>query len=99
MPEVTDIEEVDGLYKLLVLDTLGHEFAVYFTESSGNDGYKIAKVRLPDGPEWNVDVFQEMIGVRDEAVEYLEDNGYPVPDASFDLSQVVEYDDDEYTDD
>lgn len=97
MPEVTDIEEADGLYRLSVLDTLGHEFAVYFAGDT-DDEYRIASIRLPEDAEWNVDIFQEMIGVRDEAVEYFEDNSYSVPDAGFDLDQVTPYDDDPHRD-
>ena len=97
MPEVIAIEDVDGLYRLRVLDTIGDEFAIYFSEAKDGD-YRIALVRLPEDVDWNVDVFQEMIGVRDEAVEYFERNGYTVPDASFDLNQVTPYDDDPHND-
>ncbi len=93
MPEVIDIEEVDGLYRVNVLDTLGNEFAVYFAHTV-TAGYRISSIRLPKDSDWDVGVFQEMIGVRDEAVEYFKDNGYDVPDASFDLAQVHHYADD-----
>lgn len=80
--------------RLVVLDTLGREFAVYFSVSDGDAN--LALVRLPESVEWNVGAFQEMVGVRDEAYDYLRGEGYAVPGVCLNLEDVVRYDDDPY---
>jgi hypothetical protein len=82
--------------RLVVLDTLGREFAVYF--SAVDEELSLSLVRLPDGVEWDVATFQEMVGVRDEAYDYLRDEGHSVSNFSLNLEDVVVYDNDPYRD-
>lgn len=87
----------DSLRRIRVLDTLGREFSVYYTVS--DTGYSLDTIRLPNGLTWTVELFQEMIDVRDETVDFLESQDSVVEDATFDLKNVVHYDHDPYGND
>jgi hypothetical protein len=94
MGRVVRQADVGGRLRLVVLDTLGREFALYFETSE--ELLDITLVRLPEGVEWRVDTFQEMVGVRDEAYEYLQNDGHSLSDFCLNLEDVVLYEDDPY---
>lgn len=87
MPEVTEVLERDAKLFFRVLDTLGREFTFSFEEEETNE-YCIKHVYLPPDTSWNVEIFQEMIDVREHVSEHFDNLHYELCDASFDLKQV-----------
>lgn len=68
--EISENEE--GSLTITVLDSFGDEYLVQLERESGHL-YSLRRIVLPDD-EWNVDVFQEVIEVREEALEEVLEN-------------------------
>jgi hypothetical protein len=63
---------------------------VYFTKSTGGL-IDLDRIVLPDD-DWNVDVFQEVIEVRDEAIEsLLEETEYELNYTCMEMKQIMTY--------
>lgn len=96
MSRVIRQAEFNERIRLIVNDTLGREFAVYFEKDNGS--LNLSLIRLPEGVDWTVSTFQEMVGVRDEAHDYLQENDFTINGICLNLENVVLFDDDPHTD-
>lgn len=88
MPEVRSTQKDDELLYVLARDSLGRIFTFQFVL---NDNFEctLTAIYLPNTVSWNVEVFQEMVDVRDVVSEFIENNQeYSLEDAQFELNEV-----------
>lgn len=86
--KVTNISDStdDGIRTVSVLDSVGDEYSVQFSEEE--ETLTLKCIVLPDDT-WNVDVFQEVIEVRDEAINQLGDeDDVSIVDGCMKMSQI-----------
>lgn len=88
MPEVQSTQKQDETLFVHARDSLGRIFTFQFIFSSGVE-CSLSAIYLPDGVSWNLEVFQEMVDVRDVVSDFLKNNQeYVLEDAQFELNEV-----------